>query len=167
MMTVLIIAIVIAVAVTFLVTMGIIAIAQRKAAIKAAEKMVAQREKERLILSRIRAEREARTRAQALEAIQKASIKMPVEVKTKKHHRKKKSYGQLLVEEENLRGLIGRKRLVDRAGRTQVLANLYESDKWENPLNHSHYNVRQYKVNRKEDRKAKKAWQDSFVFTED
>ena len=39
--------------------------------------------------------------------------------------------------------------------------------KWENPLNHSHYNVRQYKLNRKEDRKAKKAWQDSFVFTED
>ena len=89
MMTLLVIAIVITVAVALLATMGIIAIAQRKAAIKAAEKMVAQREKERLILSRIRAEREARTRAQALEAIQKASIKMPVEVKTKKHDRKK------------------------------------------------------------------------------
>lgn len=166
MMTLLVIAIVITVAVALLATMGIIAIAQRKAAIKAAEKMVAQREKERLILSRIRAEREARTRAQALEAIQKASIKMPVEVKTKRHHRKKKSYGQLLVEDD-LRALHGHKRLVDRAGGTQVLSSLYESDKWENPFNHSHYNVREYKVNRKADRKAKKAWQDSFVLVED
>ena len=165
MMTLIIIAIVIAVAVAFLVTMGVIANIQRKKAIRAAEKMVAQREKERLLLSKIRAERQARARAEALEAAQ--STKMPVEVKTKRHHRKKKNYGQLLVEAEHIRGLTGRKRLVDKAGGTQVLSSLYESDKWENPLNHSHYNVRQYKVNRKEDRKAKKAWQDSFVFAED
>lgn len=167
MMTLLVIAIVIAVAVALLATMGIIAIAQRKAAIKAAEKMVAQREKERLILSRIRAEREARTRAQALEAIQKASI-MPVEVKTKKHHRKKKSYGQLLV--EDVPCLRGHKSLIDRAGGTKKIRQFQDLNidlKNCDGKKESHYNVRSYKVNRKADRKAKKAWQDSFVFAED
>lgn len=77
-----------------------------------------------------------------------------------KHYKKKGPRGQLLEEEVN--ALTGHKRLVDGDGGTKVLRDLYESNKWENEKDHSHYNVRSYKVNRKNKRKGKRAYQNFF-----
>lgn len=82
------------------------------------------------------------------------------EEKIAKHYKKKGPRGQLLEEEVN--ALRGHKRLVDGDGGTKVLPHLYASNKWENEKDHSHYNVRAYKVNRKNKRKGKRAYQDFF-----
>lgn len=70
-----------------------------------------------------------------------------------------KTWRNVPIEDEP-KPLKGRKRLVDEAGHTKVIADMRDSERELN--DHSHYNVRAYKVNRKNKRKGKRAYQDFF-----
>ena len=70
-----------------------------------------------------------------------------------------KTWRNVPIEDEP-KPLRGRKRLVDEAGHTKVIANMRDSER--ELHNHSHYNVRDYKVYRKNRRKEKRAHKDYF-----
>ncbi len=110
-------------------------------------------------LAQIRYERKLKEEPITYPSIEKVSGDVVLVVTHKNHYHHKRYH---MIDKEEVKPLVGVKRLVDKAGGTQVAANLYALDKWNDSFEESHYNVRKYKVDKRNARRNKRAMREAF-----